>query len=130
MKLLNLNGVVMIFYRNKFSIFTFYSLIAPFLLLTFSACKSIDPKNQANSRESTSTVDSRSTQVVSSNNQRISKNPSIHLAVVGDIMCHASQLASAFNPECQCYEFEEVFKPVKKLLQDPDITIGIWKQLL
>ena len=48
----------------------------------------------------------------------------IHLAIVGDIMAHESQLRAAFNPDCQCYEFDRTFSPVRELLRKPDILIG------
>jgi len=48
---------------------------------------------------------------------------SLTLAVVGDIMVHQAQLASAWDAE-GFYDFNPVFEPVRELLSASDLAIG------
>lgn len=49
---------------------------------------------------------------------------SLSFAAVGDIMVHETQLKSAYNPKCSCYDFKPVFKHVKEYISSPDIAFG------
>jgi poly-gamma-glutamate capsule biosynthesis protein CapA/YwtB (metallophosphatase superfamily) len=49
---------------------------------------------------------------------------SLRFAAVGDIMVHSTQLTSAYNSKCKCYNFKPVFKYVKELLSSPDLAFG------
>jgi hypothetical protein len=49
---------------------------------------------------------------------------SLKVSVVGDIMVHNTQLKSAYNSKCKCYDFKPSFEKVKKYLSATDILIG------
>ncbi|HMV44999.1 MAG TPA: CapA family protein [Leptospiraceae bacterium] len=49
---------------------------------------------------------------------------SIQFAAVGDIMVHATQLTSAYNSQCKCYNFHPVFAEVKDTISKADIAFG------
>ncbi len=49
---------------------------------------------------------------------------SLKVSAVGDIMVHSTQLTSAFDPKCKCYNFHPVFKNVKEYLVSADIAFG------
>jgi poly-gamma-glutamate capsule biosynthesis protein CapA/YwtB (metallophosphatase superfamily) len=46
------------------------------------------------------------------------------IAAIGDIMVHGAQLASAWDEECDTYDFEPVFSTVKDFLSAADLTFG------
>jgi len=53
-----------------------------------------------------------------------SKENTIQISAVGDIMVHSTQLTSAYNSKCKCYNFNPVFKNVKEYLTRADIAFG------
>ena len=59
-----------------------------------------------------------------STQQDISQGPTLSITAVGDIMCHDRQLISAFDYECQCYDFSSTFRKVTPYLSRADISIG------
>lgn len=52
------------------------------------------------------------------------KDITINMAVIGDIMCHTTNFADAYDKENDTYDFSNVFTDVKPYLQNADITIG------
>ena len=48
----------------------------------------------------------------------------VQFSAVGDIMVHSTQLASAYDSKCKCYNFNPVFKNVKEYLTKADIAFG------
>ncbi|MBS4534132.1 CapA family protein [Clostridium sp. D2Q-14] len=48
----------------------------------------------------------------------------LSLSATGDIMFHNSQLKAAYDSNTGEYNFDEVFEPVKKYLEQSDIAIG------
>lgn len=48
----------------------------------------------------------------------------LRLLFVGDIMQHDAQIASAFNPISQTYEYAHTFQWIKPLIQSADLAIG------
>ena len=52
------------------------------------------------------------------------EDTTILISAVGDIMVHSTQLTSAFDQKCKCYNFDPVFKDVKNYLLGSDITFG------
>lgn len=51
-------------------------------------------------------------------------DPSVHFLAVGDVMVHARQLGTAWEEECQCYNFHKTFLPVKSMIEGADLAIG------
>ena len=52
------------------------------------------------------------------------EDQTIRFSAVGDIMVHSTQLKSAYDPKCKCYNFDPVFKDVKNYLLSSDIAFG------
>lgn len=52
------------------------------------------------------------------------KNTSIHMSVVGDIMCHSTNFKDAYDSNTKKYDFSYMFENVKEYLKNADITIG------
>ncbi len=48
----------------------------------------------------------------------------IELAMVGDIMVHADQLASAYDSKSRIYSFQGFFEDVREYLSSADLTLG------
>lgn len=48
----------------------------------------------------------------------------IDLAVVGDIMCHSTNFADAYNKETDSYDFSYVFSDIKGYIENADLAIG------
>lgn len=48
----------------------------------------------------------------------------IELVATGDIMFHDSQIESAYDPETDTYDFHPMFKDVKPILEDADLTLA------
>jgi poly-gamma-glutamate synthesis protein (capsule biosynthesis protein) len=51
-------------------------------------------------------------------------NDKISFSVVGDIMNHDLQIKTAYNKECDCWDYKFCFEQVKPYLENSDITIG------
>lgn len=49
---------------------------------------------------------------------------SLHIMFVGDIMSHAPQISSAYNPATRDYDYTENFKYVKEIFKQADLTVG------
>ena len=49
---------------------------------------------------------------------------SVSMAVVGDIMCHSSNFADAYDEKSDSYDFSSVFTDIKHYLADADIAVG------
>lgn len=54
----------------------------------------------------------------------------VKFSVTGDIMCHSTQITSAYKKDCDCYDFDPVFNRVSSLLHMGDITIGNFETTL
>ncbi|TYQ16704.1 UNVERIFIED_CONTAM: poly-gamma-glutamate synthesis protein (capsule biosynthesis protein) [Acetivibrio alkalicellulosi] len=54
----------------------------------------------------------------------IDKPQTITIAAVGDIMCHNSNLESAFDPDTGKYDFTKVFEYVREYIDDADLAIA------
>ena len=52
------------------------------------------------------------------------KDISITMNVIGDIMCHNSQYSDAYNSSTGTYDFSYVFENIKKYIEPADIAIG------
>lgn len=52
------------------------------------------------------------------------KDITVNMAVVGDIMCHTSNFQDAYNSENDTYDFSHVFTDIKDYIQSADIAIG------
>ncbi|MBR2786837.1 MAG: CapA family protein [Clostridia bacterium] len=48
----------------------------------------------------------------------------INMAVIGDIMCHASNFQDAYDSSSNTYDFSHFFTEVKGYIQNADISIG------
>lgn len=48
----------------------------------------------------------------------------IHMAAIGDVMCHLTNIKNAYNSTSKDYDFSNVFKNIKSYTQNADITIG------
>lgn len=48
----------------------------------------------------------------------------VSFSVVGDIMSHDLQISTAYNSECDCWDYKFCFENVKPYLESTDITIG------
>lgn len=56
--------------------------------------------------------------------QEFSQSDSVNLALIGDIIIHDSQLASAWDGKLKQYNFHPVFSEIEKYLSSADLTIG------
>ncbi len=56
----------------------------------------------------------------------LESNPisTLSFAVVGDIMNHELQIKTAYNKECNCWDYKFCFEKVKPYLESVDIAIG------
>lgn len=55
----------------------------------------------------------------------IQQKPStIHMSVIGDIMCHSTNFKNAYNSSTKDYDFSSTFKNIASYIQDADIAIG------
>src|SRR5699024_2234427 len=54
----------------------------------------------------------------------IKENSKVHLAAVGDIMFHSPQIDSAYDAKDKSYNFKPMFKDVKGLLSEADISLA------
>lgn len=52
------------------------------------------------------------------------KDITINMAVIGDIMCHSTNFADAYDKENNTYDFSYVFTDIKDYIQSADIAIG------
>ena len=52
------------------------------------------------------------------------KDITINMAVIGDIMCHSTNFADAYDKENNTYDFSYVFTDIKNYIQSADIAIG------
>lgn len=52
------------------------------------------------------------------------KDITINMSVVGDIMCHSTNFADAYNSENKTYDFSKVFTDIKQYISEADIAIG------
>ena len=52
------------------------------------------------------------------------KDVTINMAVIGDIMCHSTNFADAYDKEKDTYDFSYVFSDIKNYIQNADIAIG------
>lgn len=48
----------------------------------------------------------------------------IHLAAIGDIMCHSPNYKSAYNSTTSTYDFSPFFSEISKYTSNADITVG------
>ena len=54
----------------------------------------------------------------------IPEDITIHMSVIGDIMCHNSNYNDAYNSDTDTYDFSYVFQDIAKYFENDDITIG------
>ena len=52
------------------------------------------------------------------------KDITINMAVIGDIMCHSTNFADAYDKENDTYDFSYVFTDIKNYIKNADIAIG------
>ena len=58
-------------------------------------------------------------------NSQIKKDPvTIHMAVIGDVMSHATNFKNAYDSSSKDYDFSNVFKNIKSYISDADVAIG------
>ena len=48
----------------------------------------------------------------------------IHMSVIGDIMCHSTNFKNAYNSTSKDYDFSNVFKNIDSYIKNADIAIG------
>lgn len=48
----------------------------------------------------------------------------IHMSVIGDIMCHSTNFKNAYNSSTKDYDFSNTFKNIKSYIKNADIAIG------
>lgn len=46
----------------------------------------------------------------------------VYFSAVGDVMVHSTQLDSAYNKKCKCWDFEPVFSEVRDSFRDSDLN--------
>ncbi len=56
--------------------------------------------------------------------QKDSTEKKLSILFAGDIMGHDTQIASAFDPSTGKYDYNDVFKYIKPVLSEPDLTIA------
>ena len=59
-----------------------------------------------------------------SSEEPISSDITIHMSVIGDIMCHTNNYEDAYNPDSKTYDFSHVFKNISPYIENADIAIG------
>lgn len=52
------------------------------------------------------------------------RDTTIHMSVVGDIMCHSTNFKDAYSETTKTYDFMHMFENVKEYLSNADITVG------
>ena len=52
------------------------------------------------------------------------QDTTIHMSVVGDIMCHLTNIKNAYNSTSKDYDFSNVFEDIEEYTQKADITVG------
>ena len=84
--------------------------------------KESDEKNQEKevSKGEETTLD----ETHSNEEEQIEEPKTITITAVGDIMCHNSNLESAFDPDTGKYDFTRVFEYVKEYIEDADLAIA------
>lgn len=55
---------------------------------------------------------------------RESSKTEVKFVAVGDVMVHSTQLTSAYNSKCDCWNFKPVFEKVKPHIEKADIKIA------
>ena len=95
---------------KKFFCFIIFLLIIIFSLFKLSSYI-FKPHNNISEAEQTSS--------------QIKKEPvTIHMAVIGDVMSHATNFKNAYDSSSKDYDFSNVFKNIKSYISDADIAIG------
>lgn len=61
---------------------------------------------------------------VSASTQTAVQDTTVNIAVIGDIMCHDSNIADSFTEKTNTYDFSKVFEDIKCYIQSADISIG------
>lgn len=65
-----------------------------------------------------------STEQKSQEKKQVAEDATFTMAVTGDIMCHNTQYADAYNSNTGKYDFSYVFDDIKKYIQTADIAVG------
>ena len=99
---------------KKFFLFIFFLVLA-IGAFTFLASKLANKQVNLNQEENTN---------IAKTNSVPKKDTTIHMSVVGDIMCHSTNFKDAYDSETQTYDFSYMFENVKQYLKDADIAIG------
>ena len=59
-----------------------------------------------------------------SNTTILNEPSTIHMAVIGDVMSHATNFKNAYSTSTKDYDFSNVFKNIKSKISDADVAIG------
>ena len=96
---------------RKFIRFIIILLIALLVLIKLPSLLGETKKDKVSKTEKASTV--------------VTKEPTtIHMAVIGDIMSHATNFKNAYSSSSKDYDFSNVFKNIKSKISDADVAIG------
>ncbi|TGL63377.1 CapA family protein [Leptospira sarikeiensis] len=60
----------------------------------------------------------------SQNVKTTGSSDTIRVVAVGDIMSHQTQIDSAYDKECDCWKFDEVFQEVSSMISEADLSVG------
>lgn len=52
------------------------------------------------------------------------KSNTIHMSVIGDIMCHSTNFKNAYSSSSKDYDFSNTFKNIQSYIKDADIAVG------
>ncbi|PKA17315.1 CapA family protein [Leptospira haakeii] len=53
-----------------------------------------------------------------------SPTDAVRIVAVGDIMSHQTQIDTAYDKECDCWKFDEVFQEVSSMISEADLAVG------
>ncbi len=99
---------------KKFFLFIFFTILIMGIII-FLLNKLVKEQTNLNQIENTD---------IAKTNSIPKKDISIHMSVVGDIMCHSTNFKDAYDSNTKTYDFSHMFENVKQYLKDADITIG------
>lgn len=52
------------------------------------------------------------------------QSTTIHMSVIGDIMCHSTNFKNAYSSSSKDYDFSNTFKNIQSYIKDADIAVG------
>lgn len=95
---------------KKFLRFIFILAIIVFILLKFPSFLHDSNNDTSRYTETSSSVEPASS--------------TIHMSIIGDIMCHSTNFKNAYNSSTKDYDFSNTFKNIKSYIKNSDIAIG------